>query len=180
MICWVEGLPSAVDPAAYLGEGRFALSRHLLSLCQGRLWVEEDGAGLPVLLFGAPIAKPCLILTIDDDPATIGLYRRYLQGSTGVVIEAHTAEQAEAVLAEHRPDVILLDVMMPRRDGWTVLHALKARPETAGIPIVICSVIDEPDLALALGATAVLKKPISREQLLQAIQVAWSREDRTD
>jgi len=59
--------------------------------------------------------------------------------------------------------------MMRDTDGWTVLQRLKAEPRTQDIPVLVCSVIDEPELARTLGAAGLLKKPVSREQLLDAV-----------
>ena len=157
----------------------FALSRELLSVVHGRLWAEEDKSHVLSIYFTLPIARPRSILIMDDDPATVNLYRRYLQAGDYVVLESRTAEQTEALLARTRPDVVLLDLMMPRVDGWTILRSLRTRPETAGIPVIVCSVIDEPSLALILGASAVLVKPISPESLLEAIQSQLSLGDTT-
>ena len=178
MLCRMQGIrePGGL-PVGPEGEDRFALGRQLLGLGGGRLWAEESSADSAALAFSMPVAKPRLVLVIDDDPATAGLYQRYLQGAY-MVIEARTAEQAETLLTDAAPDLILLDVMMPHRDGWTILRALKTRPNTARIPVIVCSVIDEPDLALALGAAAVLTKPISPEDLLQTIQGLSSPEGR--
>lgn len=64
------------------------------------------------------------------------------------------------------PHLILLDVQLPGQDGWQVLTALKGRPETAGIPVIIVSVTEEKQPAMGLGALEFLVKPIDREQLL--------------
>ncbi|MBI2938902.1 MAG: response regulator [Chloroflexi bacterium] len=157
----------------------FALSRDLLSLYQGRIWLEASDRRAPALLFTVAIPKARSILIVDDDPATVNLYRRYLQGEGYVVLEAHTAEQTEQLLAETRPDLVLLDVMMPRVDGWTILRTLKSRSDVTSIPVVVCSVIDQPSLALALGAAEVLTKPITSQQLRRAIRVQLGREGTT-
>ena len=69
----------------------------------------------------------------------------------------------------HDVRLVVLDVMMRDTDGWTVLQRLKAEPRTQDIPVLVCSVIDEPELARTLGAAGLLKKPVSREQLLDAV-----------
>jgi len=58
---------------------------------------------------------------------------------------------------------------MPDEDGWEVLMLLKSVPETQEIPVVICSVVNEPDLARSLGAAGSLTKPVSQEALLAAL-----------
>jgi CheY-like chemotaxis protein len=67
---------------------------------------------------------------------------------------------------ELRPAAIVLDILMPDIDGWTVLAALKGEPELADIPVVIVTIVDEQRSGIALGATGYLTKPIDREQLL--------------
>jgi CheY-like chemotaxis protein len=69
-----------------------------------------------------------------------------------------------------QPDVIILDIMIPEMDGWQVLQTLHAAPATKAIPILVCSVFYDPDLALTLGAADVLKKPVRKEDLVSALK----------
>ena len=62
-----------------------------------------------------------------------------------------------------------MDVMMPKVDGWELLLSLKAGVETRDIPIIICSVLNEPEMALALGAAAYIPKPVIQGDLLRAL-----------
>jgi CheY-like chemotaxis protein len=148
----------------------FAVSQGLLSVYGGRLWWQRDEQGRPVLCFRIPTIKPKTILIIDDDADTVRLYQRYLQGQNYVLRVAHSGEQAQALIAESTPDLILLDVLMPREDGWDILQRLRAAPETARIPVVICSVLSQSRLALALGAADVLGKPLEQAALLRTIE----------
>ena len=171
-ILWqVRGLVLVDDREEGLeSDRRFSLSQDLLRLYEGHIWIYREEEGVATLAFTVPIAKPKSILIIDDDPKTIDLYRRYLQGSNYVIFPANSVGQAEALLAENRPDLVLLDVIMPRQDGWIALQHLRRLPQMADIPIVVCSVLYQPDLAIALGATRVLTKPITQEQLLETVQ----------
>ena len=67
---------------------------------------------------------------------------------------------------ELRPSAIILDILMPDIDGWTVLAALKREPELADIPVVIVTIVDEQRRGIALGAAGYLTKPIDRERLV--------------
>jgi CheY-like chemotaxis protein len=64
----------------------------------------------------------------------------------------------------------VLEIKLPRRDGWQVLAELKADPATAAIPVVIASVVDDRSRGLALGADEYLLKPIRRDQLVEALR----------
>lgn len=109
------------------------------------------------------------VLIIDDDPATRDLLARFLSQDGFQVATAPDGrvglDQARAL----RPRVILLDVTMPRMDGWSVLRTLRADPELGNTPIIMVTVLDEQNLAFSLGATDYLQKPIEWGQLKGAM-----------
>ena len=109
------------------------------------------------------------ILMIDSDPEMLLLEERALEGTGYWLVGARTAEEGLQMARDLQPSVILLDVMLPEMDGWRVLHRLKTDPQTAGIPVVMHSVVDDKLLGLSLGATDYLIKPVEREQLLSAL-----------
>lgn len=110
-----------------------------------------------------------VLLVIDDNEELLQLFQRYLVGYAWQVIGVTDGEQARRILEQLRPTVIILDVMMPKEDGWAILQKLKADPTTATIPVVVCSVLNEPQLARSLGAAAYLPKPVKQRALLQAL-----------
>jgi CheY-like chemotaxis protein len=67
------------------------------------------------------------------------------------------------------PACILLDIILPDKDGWSVLRELKADPRTAAIPVLICSILGEPGYALSLAAAGTLSKPLMRSELLRKL-----------
>jgi CheY-like chemotaxis protein/anti-sigma regulatory factor (Ser/Thr protein kinase) len=110
-------------------------------------------------------AEPGCVLIVDDDPATRELLARFLE-KEGFRIRTAGDGRAGLELARNlRPRVVLLDVTMPRMDGWAVLRALKADPELGSIPVVMVTIVDEQNLAFSLGATDYLQKPIEWERL---------------
>lgn len=144
--------------------------RQIAEAMKVRLSMFDTGDGQRVEI-QLPAADVQPVLVIDDDSRAIELVRRYLQTTHQfVVIEATQPEEALHKAVTLRPACILLDVMMPNRDGWELLTLLKTAPETAAIPIIISSVLKERDLPLALGASAVLRKPFNTEQLLAALK----------
>ncbi len=117
-----------------------------------------------------PMAGQTRILIVDDNQATLQLFERYLAPHHYEVRKAQGGLEALSMVAENRPDLIILDVMMPTMDGWQVLRSLKQNPGTEKIPIIVCSVLKEPELAISLGARAYLKKPVDRLELLATLE----------
>jgi CheY-like chemotaxis protein len=119
------------------------------------------------LIFGS--AQPKTILMVDDQPATLKMFQRYLSGTSLDVTGLSDPGLAVETARQLQPALILLDVMMPRIDGWEVLQALQLDPRTKNIPIIVCSAWGEPELARSLGAVEFLKKPIIQKDLLAAL-----------
>ena len=117
-----------------------------------------------------PTSGKQVVLVVDDDAAQRELLTRFLERE-GFAVRSATNGRAGLELARAiRPRAILLDVMMPQMDGWSVLTALKADPDVAGIPVVMASFINEPAMANALGAADYLIKPVEWEQLKSVMQ----------
>jgi CheY-like chemotaxis protein len=110
------------------------------------------------------------ILVVDDEIPIVKIIAYTLQGAGYDVTSAgDTAEALETVRADS-PDLILLDVMMPRLDGFRVLEALKTDPATRQIPVVFLTVkraAEDRQRALGLGASVSLTKPFSSTDLLE-------------
>jgi signal transduction histidine kinase/CheY-like chemotaxis protein len=106
------------------------------------------------------------VLLIEDDPAATGLLRTYLAGAGYEVTEAGTGEEGLATARRCAPDVILLDVLLPGMDGWTVLQELKSDERLRHIPVLMVTVVDEREVGLALGAVDYFVKPVDRTTLL--------------
>ncbi len=147
---------------------RLAIGVRLAEIHGGTLtkFVESDALFVRLSL---PAARVPTVLLVDDNPGMLRLLRRYLGGSAFNVIEAPSAEVALTMARELHPDVITLDVMMPKLDGWETLQALRAHPRTSDIPVLVCSVLKERDLALSLGAAGFLAKPVAQQALLRAL-----------
>lgn len=110
------------------------------------------------------------ILIVDDDVDVVRFLSRRLQLAGYAVLSAHDGITGEAAACAHSPDLILLDMRMPGRDGLATLTALRRTPETEAIPIVMLSGVgSDGDAALAAGADRVLLKPCGRDELLQTI-----------
>lgn len=110
------------------------------------------------------------LLVIDDNEGIADLIKRFLAGSDVRVVPAMTGMEGVQLASDIEPDAILLDVMMPHMDGWEVLQVLRSRPATAHIPVIICSVFNDSELARSLGASASISKPIKREDVIAALR----------
>ncbi len=117
-----------------------------------------------------PTEKVTSVLIVEDNPGAVELYDRYLSSENWQVHSISDPRRALAVATELTPDVIVLDIMMPRMDGWTVLETLARSQATASIPVMICSVVQDERLGQALGAAVQLQKPVSRGDFLAGIR----------
>ena len=106
------------------------------------------------------------LLVVDDNPDAIGLFKRYLAKLPYQLLSAQTEAEALQIAAATPLLGIILDVMLPGKDGWQILQRFKNHPATAEIPVLICSVLEMEDLARSLGADGYLKKPPSRDEFL--------------
>ena len=159
------------------------LTRRIIELFDGRLWLESEvgvgstfGFSIPVRRraaeeteSGDPESARPTVLLVDDDRASLDLMAAYLEGSGLRLERATDGVEALRLTRQLRPAALVLDIRMPRLDGWQVLDRLQVDPDTAGIPIVVASVIDDRARGLALGAVAYLQKPVSRDDLLTAL-----------
>ncbi|MGK0498875.1 MAG: signal transduction histidine kinase/DNA-binding response OmpR family regulator [Oceanicoccus sp.] len=109
------------------------------------------------------------ILVIDDDPVALALTERFLHRDNFSILLADSGKQGIELAERERPQIILLDIMMPGIDGWTVLSMLKENPNTQNIPVILLSMLDQQKLGLQMGAVEYLRKPIDWDRLSSAI-----------
>ena len=109
------------------------------------------------------------ILVVDDDPSTQHLVSEHLKVIGARFLSASTGEDGLRIAALARPDLIMLDIRLPDRHGSEVLHDLKANPATAGIPVIVISVVDKESLGFSLGAVDYLVKPINWDHLFDVL-----------
>jgi len=128
----------------------------------------EVSAG-SISLGPSPALGEDLVLVIDDDLSTRDLLSRFLSREGFAVQTAEDGRSGLALAEKLKPRVILLDVTMPRMDGWTVLRSLKENPHLAAIPVVMCTVIDEQNLGFSLGASDYILKPVNWEHLREVL-----------
>jgi CheY-like chemotaxis protein len=110
------------------------------------------------------------ILIVDDEPNVRKLLRTLLKNFT--VVEAEDGEKAVEIAGAEKPDLILMDIMMPKMDGYSSCYALKREPATRSIPIIILTAIDlklNLQLGKEIGADGYITKPFNSQDLMDNI-----------
>jgi signal transduction histidine kinase/CheY-like chemotaxis protein len=116
------------------------------------------------------------VLVVDDDPAARDLLTSNLRREGYHAVQARGGDEALELARKLRPDAITLDVLMPKKDGWAVLGALKADAELCDIPVIIVTVAPDRSIGLSLGAAEVMTKPIDRGALTALLRRLLSRD----
>ena len=126
-------------------------------------------SSLPISGAPMPPERSATVLVIDDDPAMRELMARSLTKDGWSVAIAGTGEEGLSVAEAHQPDVIVLDVLLPKRDGWEVLASLKRHPKLSDTPVVLVTMVEDRQRGMALGATDYLTKPVDWERLREVL-----------
>jgi signal transduction histidine kinase/DNA-binding response OmpR family regulator len=122
-----------------------------------------------------------LVLVVEDDPAAAELMTRYLSGAGYTTEIATSGTQALVKAADLKPAAITLDIILPEVDGWEVMTRLKSDVTTSTIPIVVASIVDNPELGIALGAIDYFVKPVDASRLVTRLhQLGVKRQDGQD
>jgi CheY-like chemotaxis protein len=112
-----------------------------------------------------------LVLVIDDETDARILLTHLIEEIGCRVIAAHSGELGLRMAREFQPDLITVDLLMPKTSGWDVVKMFKADPQLQSIPVVVVSVIASENRGTVLGAVDVLQKPVSREDLLRVLRM---------
>ena len=135
-----------------------------------RIWGQRtprDGTGA-----GGPAPKDALVLVVDDSRTIAVALQRMLESDGYPSVPAFDGAQAVDIARRHLPDLILMDIVMPRMNGFEAMRALAADPKTRHIPVIMVSGTENPSdrvWGAKLGARAFLAKPIARGQLLAKV-----------
>jgi signal transduction histidine kinase/ActR/RegA family two-component response regulator len=169
-------------PASEDGTGLgLTLCRRIVELFGGRMWLDSElgrGSTFGFAISTArarrlseprvPSEKPRVVV-IEDDRVAVDLFSAYLEGTGIDLVTTGDGAQGLALLRSSAADAVLLDIRLPGIDGWDVLREMKADSRTAGIPVIVLTVVDERSRGIELGAQDYLTKPVRRDQLLTAL-----------
>lgn len=127
--------------------------------------------------------QPGSLLIVEDIPDILILIKTTLEFKGYRVITARDGQEALEAIGRERPSVIITDILMPRMDGFNLVHRLRLNPETRDIPVIFLSATyvapEDKAFALSLGATRFIEKPVNFEEFLPAIsELITSRERR--
>jgi PAS domain S-box-containing protein len=186
----VEGAAGTTHEGTGLG---LAITRRLVEQQGGKIWLESELGKGSRFAFSLPLGTEVdrcipadsevlrphvaggenrttpLILVVDDEVPARELLASYLDSEYRIVM-AGSGSEAVIKAQQLRPDAITLDVLIPGGNGFETLVALRKNPETANIPIIIVSIVDQKQVGFALGAADYLIKPIRKQALLQSIR----------
>ncbi|WP_190539222.1 response regulator [Pseudomonas typographi] len=166
-----------LNGATILGDGRVVLILDLLGQIRAQHLRPGHNAGPLEARNDTLPARPRLVLVVDDSVTVRKVTSRLLERHGMRVLTARDGVEAMAILQEHRPDVLLLDIEMPRMDGFEVASKVRNNPHLSTLPIImITSRTGEKhrERAMAIGVNEYLGKPFQEAQLLSSI-AKWSR-----
>jgi len=138
-------------------------------------FIDAGAERAQVLLSPSPLARHgddgfgCRVLLIEDDADAASMVREELRSLRCEMVVAPTGEEGIEHARVWLPDVIILDLLLPDTDGWSLLTRLRADPVLAEVPIVILSIVADQRKGLAMGAYRVLQKPLQPDDLLDAL-----------
>lgn len=118
-------------------------------------------------------SQPGPLLVVEDVPDTLNLVELTLKFKGYRVVTATNGQEALKAIEKERPSVIITDILMPRMDGFGLVHQLRIHPDTRDIPVIFLSATyvapEDKAFAIAIGVTEFIEKPIDLEDLLRAV-----------
>lgn len=113
-----------------------------------------------------PVIHDMPVLVVEDNPDTGLLYQRFVANSRYRLFVTADGREALALAEQHAVAALVVDIMMPDLDGWDLLARFRHHPATRDLPVAVCSVLPQQELARVLGANLFLQKPTTRHQFL--------------
>jgi CheY-like chemotaxis protein len=147
---------------------KLSMAARLAELCDGKLSVTSATEHFMARLCHVSV-EPCEVMVVEDNEAIFNLMQRFGEDTRFRFGRVADPRLALAAAAQRRPHILILDIMMPEIDGLQLLMQVKAQPDLRNIPVAVCSVLPQADLAYALGAAAYIKKPFQRDDFIAVL-----------
>jgi CheY-like chemotaxis protein len=147
-------------------QNNLQIAEQMVKMAGGKLTWTSEGSESFLAQLEIPSLEQLPVLVVDDNEDTLQLLLRYSVGTRYRLICTKDSEQILPLFEKASPSLILLDIMMPKENGWMVLGRLRQHPLTRMTPVIICTILPQEELALSLGASAFLKKPVNRRDFL--------------
>jgi len=147
------------------------LTRQMLQLFLAEIIYQQQDH-IQEFIVSFPILRLARVLVVDDNPDFIALLQRFTAGSRYEIYGLKGNDNLSEHILENQPAAIILDIMMPKIDGWELLKTIRNARKTKNIPVIICTILPQENLAIALGATDFLLKPVTQESL-QNVLARW-------
>ncbi len=160
--------PAPHAPLVAKDESLLEVTRQMVALCHGSLALPAGSESF-VATVTLPVFDQLVVLAVDDQPDALQLLERYVSGTRYRLVGTREPAQVVGLAEKHSPRAIVVDIMMPDVDGWSVLASLRQHALTKRIPTIVCTVLPQAELALSLGADAFIQKPLSRQAFLEAL-----------
>lgn len=164
-------LTTALNLPVLAGQEALDSVRKMVEMSEGTISFDTMGKLFRIQVSFRSI-NPVKVLVIDDNPEIITMLQRFSADTRYKIIGLNDPNEAVETALQILPTVIMIDIMMPQIDGLQVLSRLKHHPLLGKIPVVICSVLPQQNLAASLGAKDFIQKPIKRESFITAIDQA--------
>ncbi len=166
------------------------ITKHFATMLGGTIEVTStpgQGSTFSMILPDQPLALPevevdagaegtglgasgLTVLVVDDDPSVHDVLAATLGKEGYQLLHAKDGQEALEIVRKAHPDLVTLDVMMPRIDGWSVLGYIKSDPALAHIPVIMLTIVDDRTLGYSLGASEFMTKPIDRTRLIELVR----------
>jgi CheY-like chemotaxis protein len=165
-----------------------AISKSIIEKHEGEIWVESRPKKGSAFHFTLPLVEPVPLvqrpktasrrssktILVVDERDTARMIQRRLERVGYRVLLAHGGREAIAQALEHRPNLISMDIQLPDMNGLKAIELLRDNPQTADIPVVVVSAVQQDEALQKLGVADLLNKPINEEAFLQAVErILW-------
>jgi CheY-like chemotaxis protein len=160
--------PSGSKPELDDEASNLNLVHQMADLCGCKLTLSVDAKNFDARLL-LPTLEQLPVLAIDDNADTLKLMQRFATGTRYNIKGTSNPDDVLHLVEKFSPKIIVLDVMMPSVDGWELLGRLRQHPLSTQIPIIICTILSQKEMALMLGANGFVRKPITRQTFLDGL-----------